>query len=71
MYRPQWDYGASQITAKVYSAPVQRKKKKRVKYAKEIKEAMQPLVEMPIAEGADVIRDDWEHEVIVYFIDEL
>jgi len=71
MYRPLWDYGASQVQATVYggSAP-RRKKKKRTDYKAKIIEAMRPTVEIPTAEGAPIMQDDLEGAVI-YFIDEL
>lgn len=71
MYRPLWDYGASQVQATVYGgSATRRKKKKRTDYKGKIAAAMHPVIEMPIAEGADVIEDPLENDVI-YFIDEL
>lgn len=71
-YRPLWDFGVSQISATTYggSAP-KRKKKKRTDYKAKIAEAMHPKVEIPTAEGAPIVADEWEHDVVVYFIDEL
>lgn len=71
MYRPLWDYGASQVQATVYggSAP-RRKKKKRTDYKGKIAAAMHPVIEMPTAEGAPIIDDDLQ-DAVIYFIDEL
>lgn len=70
-YRPMWDFGVSQVSATVYagSAP-KRKKKKRTDYKAKIAEAMHPKIDIPTAEAAGVMIDEWENDV-VYFIDEL
>lgn len=74
-YRPMWDFGVSQVSAVVYGSHsggtiTKRKKKKRTDYKAKISEAMHPKIEIPTAEAAGVMIDEWENDV-VYFIDEL